>query len=98
MAVTLLVTGEIQYGKLHTFLSSIADYKMYRKKMSWVVPEVFVGMSGPMNSVAMLYRYKSANDLEKEEKESSRDQQYGRLAGKLRFREPTITYNLYREV
>ncbi len=98
MGITLFVTGEIQYGKLHQFFSALKDYQAYRKRKGWVIPNVYSGISGPMNRVLMVYHYQSVSELESEEAKSNLDQEYATIAEKLAFREPSISYDLYREV
>ncbi len=98
MSITLCVTGEIQYGKLHQFFSALKDYQAYRKRKGWVIPTIYSGISGPMNRVLMVYRYPSMNELESEEAKSNLDQEYAAIAEKLAFREPSISYDLYREI
>ncbi len=97
MTVKLFVKGEIKYGHANRFLAAVEEYKRYRQEKGWVVPEVLHSMSGPMNTVLMVYTFPSADALEAEERASAVDPQYAAVAGTMEFREPSIIYELYRE-
>ncbi len=57
MAVVLLVKGTIQYGRLQEFSETVALFLECRRSKGWAVPEVLHGLSGPMNTVVLLFRY-----------------------------------------
>ncbi len=97
MAVRLFVKGEIKYGHANGFLAAVEEYKRYRLEQGWVVPQVLHSMSGPMNTVLLVYTFPSADALEAEERASAADPQYAAVAGSLEFREPSIIYELYRD-
>ena len=97
MGVRTFVKGEIAYGQYHRFLSAVEEYKRYREKKGWVVPEVLHSLAGPMNTVMMVYSFPSTEALEAEARLTSADPQYAAVASAMGFREPTIRYELYRE-
>ena len=97
MAVKLLVKGEIKYGHANEFLAAVEEFKRYRQEKGWVVPEVLHAMSGPMNTVLMVFTFPSVDALEAEEGASASDPQYANVAGAMEFREPSIASELYRE-
>ncbi len=97
MAAILHVRGEIRLGEWSRYQEAVRHYIEYRKKNGCVVPTVLFGMSGPMNSTVLVYRYGSARDLEEEERRLAEDPEYGRVASEMPFRDGSITYELYRE-
>ena len=97
MALKLVVKGEIQYGHASEFLSAVEEFKRYRQDKGWAVPEVLHAMSGPMNTVLMVFTFPSVDVLEAEERAAASDPQYAKVAGAMGFREPSVTSELYRE-
>lgn len=97
MSVILHVRGEIQYGKWLQFRDSVERYREYRRSRNYVVPQLLLGISGPMNSTILVYRYESAEAFEKEDRSIAEDTQYGKVASEMPFREGSIVYQLFRE-
>jgi hypothetical protein len=85
MAVTLLVKGTIAYGRLHEFCQNVGRFVEYRQSKHWAVPEVLHGLSGPMNTVLMIFRYVSLTDWEKECAAERSDADYARVASAMPF-------------
>ncbi len=98
MALKLFVRGEIQYGRFHEFQDALLRYNDYRRQKGWVVPAAMTALSGPMNSVVLIYEYDDAGRLDAEELAAGVDAEYVRMAGALAFREPTIVYELLRDL
>lgn len=86
MAIRLLVRGEVRYGHYHAFLSAVEDYKRYRERRGWVVPEVWHALSGPMNTVLMVYTYPGSAAFEAEERPVASGPEYARVASAMAFR------------
>jgi hypothetical protein len=97
MAVVLHVRGEIRYGEWSRFLETVQRYCEYRRTKGYVVPELLQGMSGPMNTAILAYRYDDARTFEEEDRKTSQDPAYGRVASEMPYREGSIVYELFRE-
>ncbi len=98
MSVSIHVRGEIEYGRLHEFMQAVETFKDYRKRKGYVVPQVYLGLSGPMNTVLMTYDYDDLKVYEEEETGTARDREYARIASKMPYLEGTIHYEVFREV
>lgn len=96
MAVVLHVRGEIRYGEWRSFREAVERYRDYRRSKGYVVPEVLLGMSGPMNSVLLVYRYDDARAFEEEDRATAEDSGYGPVASAMPYRDGTIVYELFR--
>jgi len=97
MALVLHVRGEIRYGAWRRFLDSVERYRDYRKARGFVVPQLLTGMSGPMNTAVLVYRYEDAQAFEDEDRRTAEDAQYGKIASEMPYREGIIVYELFRE-
>ena len=97
MPVLLHVRGEIKYGELHHFREAVERYREYRKSKNYVVPQVLLGLSGPMNSVILVYLYETAKAFEDEDRAIGEDPDYRKVASEMPFREGSIVYQLFRE-
>lgn len=97
MSVILHVRGEVQYGKWRQFCDAFERYREYRRGRNHVVPQLLVGISGPMNSTILVYRYESAKAFEEEDRAIAEDPQHGKVASEMPFREGSIVYQLFRE-
>lgn len=97
MAVILHVRGEVRYGEWRHFREAVDRYREYRRSKGYVVPEVLLGMSGPMNSTVLVYRYDDARAFEGEDRAISEDPDYGKVASAMPYRDGTIVYELFRE-
>ncbi len=98
MSVSVHVRGEIEYGRLHEFLQAVERYKEYRKRRGYVVPQVSLGLSGPMNTVLMIYVYEDMKAYEEEEVSTAGDREYARIASQMPYLEGTIHYELFKDV
>ncbi|MFQ5871054.1 MAG: NIPSNAP family protein [Candidatus Geothermarchaeales archaeon] len=98
MTVSVHVRGEIEYGRLHEYLDAVEKYKEYRSRNGYVVPKVFLGLSGPMNTVLMVYRYDDSAAYEEEEAATARDKGYAEVASQMPYLEGTIYYELFKEM
>ena len=97
MGVVLFVRGEITYGRWIDFLSAARHYCDYRREKGYVVPEMLLGMSGPMNTALLVYRYSDAKAFEDENVALDQDKDYARVASAMPYIEGTIDYELFRE-
>ena len=97
MSVVLLVRGEVTYGKWSDFLVAVRSYRDYRLKKGYVVPELLLGMSGPMNTALLIYRYSDAKVFEDEDLAVDQDSDYQKVASAMPYIEGTIHYELFRE-
>ncbi len=97
MSATLLVRGVIQLGRLSEFAKEVRAFCEYRRKCGWAVPEVLYGLSGPMNTVLMIFRYDTLSAWETECAAERSDGEYGRMAGRLPYADGSIVYELYQE-
>lgn len=98
MALILHVRGEIRYGEWARFLDSVERYRQYRRSRQYVVPDVLLGMSGPMNSAVLVYRFEDAEAFEVEDRAIAKDPEYGKVASAMPYREGSIVYELYRDL
>ena len=97
MSVVLLVRGEITYGKWSDFLVAVRRYRDYRRKKGYVIPELLLGMSGPMNTALLVYRYSDAKVFEDEDLAVDQDSDYQKVASAMPYIEGTIHYELFRQ-
>lgn len=95
MALRLHITGTIGYGRLYQFLAAVERFVSYRRQ-GYCVPQIFLGPSGGMNSVLMVFDYASASDWEREEAAVNADAVYGRIAAEMPYVEPSIHYELFQ--
>ncbi|HXQ79513.1 MAG TPA: hypothetical protein VN819_04795, partial [Thermoplasmata archaeon] len=63
----------------------------------YVVPHLLTGLSGPMNTAILVYWYKDVQAFEAEDRMTSRDLEYGKVASKMPYREGSIVLELFRE-
>ena len=97
MAVILHVRGQVRYGEWRHFREAVDRYREYRWTKQYVVPDVLLGMSGPMNSTVLVYRYEDARAFEAEDRAIAEDPEYGRVASAMPYRDGTIVYELFRQ-
>ena len=97
MVVVLHVRGEIRYGEWRHFREAAETYREYRRNKKYVVPDLLLGLSGPMNTAVLVYRYEDAHAFEKEDRAIAGDSEYGKVASQMPYREGTIVYELFRE-
>ena len=97
MAVILHVRGEIRYGEWRRFREAAQRYREYRRSKRYVVPDLLLGMTGPMNTAVLVYRYEDASAFEKEDRAIADDPEYGKVASEMPYRDGSIVYQLFRE-
>jgi hypothetical protein len=61
-----------------------------------VVPELLLGMTGPMNTALFVYRYADGKAHEEEDKALGEDREYAEIASSMPYREGTLHYELFR--
>lgn len=92
------VEGRIELGRLAEFGTGIERYCQYLRDHDYVVPRVLHGMSGPMNTIRLVYTYPDADAYERHERLSMGDTEYAEAAGGMPFVDGTINYCIYRLV
>ncbi len=97
MVVILHVRGEVRYGEWRHFREAVEKYREYRRSKRYVVPDLLLGLSGPMNSAVLVYRYEDAQAFEREDRTIAEDPEYGRVASQMPYRDGTLVYELFRE-
>lgn len=85
MAVELHMDGRIERGRMAEFLGVLPRWLAYRRGKGWPEPDVLVGLTGAMNSVRLIFRYDDLSDVDRENRASSQDRAYARLASRLPF-------------
>jgi hypothetical protein len=98
VAVEVHVTGRITAGHLPNFAEAVERYKAYAAEHGYAVPQVLLGLSGPMNSICLVYRYDDLSEYDTHEFRAMTDRRYGELAGAMDFADGTITYTVYRRL
>jgi hypothetical protein len=96
MTAVLHVRGTIEYGRLPEFARAVPLFVEYRKQRGWAVPEVLHGLSGPMNTVLMVFRYDDLAAWEAECAAERDDAEYARIASGLPYAEGSISYELFQ--
>jgi hypothetical protein len=59
---------------------------------------VLLGLSGPMNTVRLVYQFDELSQYEQYEFRVMTDREYGKIAGAMGFAEGTLTYSIYRQL
>ena len=96
MAAVLLVKGTIEYGRLPEFTQAVQPFIEYRRDRGWAVPELLHGLSGPMNTVLMVFRYEDLAAWEAESAAERTDAGYAAVASGLPYAAGSIAYELYQ--
>ncbi len=89
--------GTVQYGRLKEFAEAVGSFIEYRRKQNWALPEVLYGLAGAMNTVLMIFRYDNLDAWDREAKAERQDADYGRIASRLPYAEPSIHYERYQD-
>jgi hypothetical protein len=66
------------------------------RRKGYVVPELWVGMSGPMNTALFVYRYADGKAHEDEDRTLGQDREYAEVASSMPYREGSLHYELFR--
>ena len=96
MAVQVHVDGRVAQGKLAGFAEGLERYLDYARKHDYATPQVLQGLSGPMNSIRLIYTYDDITAYEQHEARTMRDPGYAEAAAAMEFTDGTITYSLFR--
>ncbi len=97
MGAVLTVKGTIEHGRLAEFTANVGEFIGYRHSRGMAAPQVLQGLSGPVNTVLMLFRYDNLAALDQEASAERRDEQYGRIASKMPYAPGSIDYEIYQE-
>lgn len=98
MAVEVHVEGEIVYGRLREFRQAANAYLSYVRDNGYTAPQILQGMSGPMNTIRFIYRFADLSEYERHESRTATDQEYGRTASAMPYRDGSIRYQIYRDL
>jgi hypothetical protein len=98
MAVEVHVEGRVALGHLPDFAEAVERYKAYAAANGYAVPHVLLGLSGPMNTVRLVYRYDELSSYDEHEFRAMTDREYGQIAGAMGFIDGTLTYAIYRNL
>ena len=97
MGALLIVKGTIETGRLADFGAAAREFAAYRRDHGLTVPGIYHGLSGAMNTVAMLFRYPSLAALEQEFERERDDRRYAQVASRMPYVPGTIVYEPYLE-
>jgi hypothetical protein len=98
MAVEVHVEGRVVPGRLPDFPAAVERYRAYAAANGYAVPQVLLGLSGPMNTIRLVYRYEELSQYDEHEFKAMTDREYGQIAGAMGFTDGTVTYTVYREL
>lgn len=98
MSVEVHVDGRVEDGQLPAFLEGVQRYRTYAHDHGYAVPTVLQGLSGPMNSIRLVYRYDELNAYEDHEARTLHDHGYADAASGMAFAAGTIRYSVFRKV
>jgi hypothetical protein len=98
MTVEIHVDGRVAQGMLSTFAEGLERYVSYARDHGYTVPRVLQGLSGPMNSVRLVYTYDDLAAYGQHEARTLHDAGYAAAASGMELVEGTITYSLFRTV
>jgi hypothetical protein len=96
--VRLLVTGTVRYGHLQEYFEAVRRFMDYRRRKGYCVPQVFVGLSGGMNKVLMVFDYAAAKDWEYEQTRVNADGDYAHVATEMPYLEGSIRHELFQPI
>ena len=98
MTVQVHVDGRVTQGRLTSFAEGLERYLAYAREHDYATPLVLQGLSGPMNSIRLVYTYDDLAAYELHEARTMRDPGYAEDAAAMEFADGTITYTLFRAV
>jgi hypothetical protein len=98
MTVEVHVEGRVVSGRLPDFAAAVERYRAYAAANGYAVPHVLLGLSGPMNTVRLVYRYDDLSQYDEHEFKAMTDREYGKIAGAMGFADGTLTYTVYRRL
>ncbi|HEX5996228.1 MAG TPA: hypothetical protein VFY84_13890 [Jiangellales bacterium] len=98
MAVEVHVEGRVAAGRLPEFGGAVERYKAYAGENGYAVPEVLLGLSGPMNTVRLVYRYEDLSTYDEHEFRAMKDVEYGKVADSMGLVDGTIVYSVYHQI
>jgi hypothetical protein len=96
MTVQIHVDGRVAQGRLAAFAAGLERYLGYARDHGYTVPRVLQGLSGPMNSIRLVYTYDDLAAYEEHEARTLQDAGYAAAASAMALVEGTITYSLFR--
>ena len=80
------------------FAEAIERYRGYAASNGYAVPQVLLGLSGPMNTVRLVFRYDELSQYDEHEVRAMTDREYGQIAGAMGFVAETLAYAVYHEL
>jgi hypothetical protein len=98
MTVEVHVEGRVTSGRLPDFAEAVERYRAYAGANGYAVPHVLLGLSGPMNTIRLVYQYDELTQYDEHELKAMTDREYGQIAGEMGFVDGTISYTIYRRL
>jgi hypothetical protein len=92
------VQGRVAVGRMADFVEAVRRYTAYEAEHDYVQPKVLQGLSGPMNTVCLVYRYEELAGYERHEARAAEDREYARVASEMPFVDGTLSYSIYRDI
>ena len=96
MTVQIHVDGRVAQGRLAAFAKGLERYLAYARQHGYATPLVLQGLSGPMNSIRLIYTYDDLSAYEEHEARTMADPGYAVAAAAMELADGTITYSLFR--
>jgi hypothetical protein len=98
VAIEVHVEGQVVPGRMPDFAEAVGRYRDYAVAHGYAAPDVLLGLSGPMNTVRLVYRYEDLTRYNDHEFKAMTDREYGRVADAMGFAAGTLTYTIYRRL
>jgi hypothetical protein len=98
MAVEVHVEGRIVTGKLPDFMQAVKRYGDYAEQHGYTRPKVLLGLSGPMNTVRLVYTYPDLAAYERDETRTAEDRGYGGVAMEMPYADGTLAYSVFKVI
>lgn len=98
MAVEVHIDGRVAQGRLAAFGEGVARYVAYASDHGYALPRVLQGLSGPMNSIRLVYTYADLSEYEEHEARTLQDREYAEAASGMELFEGTVSYSIFRTV
>ncbi len=96
MTIQVHVDGRVAQGKLTAFAGGLERYLGYAREHDYATPQVLQGLSGPMNSIRLVYTYDDLAAYERHEARTLGDPGYAEAAAAMEFADGSITYSIFR--
>ncbi len=98
MSVEVHVDARVTQGQLVSFSKGVDAYLTFARDHGYTVPKVLQGLSGPMNSIRLIYQYDDLCAYEEHEARTLVDVDYAEAASAMKCIEGSVLYTIFREV